>query len=543
MTTLKTLWATFCLAYDPLIQSSHVKIQEAGSKLAYEDAKAQEQTVFVKATKFSYRSSFITAVTSIRKRDVGLIREASQRILASLQDDVDTEQTVDELTSELRSICTEIGLTSSVDAKRAAREERIKSKLSVARLQNNHFLCPPERLDSVGYDVVPEGKTIDEAWGVGSYQSDAVGEQKECDRCQKDFIVGGELGETGKRKGQAEEACVYHWGKKRWDRDTGVGQRARIQKWTCCGRSTDLQTAAPTLSQLAGYGGPSVQIEGEDGCAKGPHVFKENDVAMLHRREAFRTTAELAEELKSSALTGEAENASGPLDIVALDCELSFTTAGMSLTRVSVLNEAGDLVFDEIVRPRAAVLDDNLRFSGIKRAEIEAPGVRSLSEVRLSLARLIGPSTIMVGHGLENDLRALRILHTAIVDTALLFPHPRGLPYRQGLQSLASNHLQRSIQNGPATQGHSSVEDALASLDLIKWKLTNDPRSPFSPLPVASTGAASQRRLSGDGSSSIAPAAGVTALQQSPTMAGPSPPRRQSASAPSAPSLFIPKRR
>lgn len=128
------------------------------------------------------------------------------------------------------------------------------------------------------------------------------------------------------------------------------------------------------------------------------------------------------------------------------------------------------------------------RFSGVSKEQLEQPGVKSLPEVRRDIARFVGPDTIIIGHGLENDLNAMRLLHSTVVDTALLFPHHKGLPFRHGLKLLSSKHLQRSIQDGPATAGHSSVEDAKASLDLVKWKMSTDARSPFSPASVPGVG-------------------------------------------------------
>lgn len=43
------------------------------------------------------------------------------------------------------------------------------------------------------------------------------------------------------------------------------------------------------------------------------------------------------------------------LDIVAIDCEMVYTTAGMSVARVSVVDARGDVVFDELVRPTPGV--------------------------------------------------------------------------------------------------------------------------------------------------------------------------------------------
>ena len=69
----------------------------------------------------------------------------------------------------------------------------------------------------------------------------------------------------------------------------------------------------------------------------------------------------------------------------------------------------------------------------------------------------------LVGHGLENDFRALNLVHTLVVDTSTLYPHFFGLPYRRSLKSLAKSYLKRDIQTGT----HDSLEDARASLELV----------------------------------------------------------------------------
>ena len=68
-----------------------------------------------------------------------------------------------------------------------------------------------------------------------------------------------------------------------------------------------------------------------------------------------------------------------------------------------------------------------------------------------------------VGHGLENDFRALNLVHSLVVDTSTLYPHFFGLPYRRSLKSLAKSYLKRDIQTGT----HDSLEDARASLELV----------------------------------------------------------------------------
>jgi RNA exonuclease 1 len=73
------------------------------------------------------------------------------------------------------------------------------------------------------------------------------------------------------------------------------------------------------------------------------HVFSEKDPEALHSRHPFITSAD-------SCRTESGEVKEGALDVCAMDCEMVYTTAGMSVARVSVVDGKGDQVFDEHVR-------------------------------------------------------------------------------------------------------------------------------------------------------------------------------------------------
>lgn len=47
---------------------------------------------------------------------------------------------------------------------------------------------------------------------------------------------------------------------------------------------------------------------------------------------------------------------------------------------------------------------------------------------------------------------SLQLVHANVVDTALLYPHPKGTPYKSALRVLASRHLLRTIQRGADTE-------------------------------------------------------------------------------------------
>ena len=70
----------------------------------------------------------------------------------------------------------------------------------------------------------------------------------------------------------------------------------------------------------------------------------------------------------------------------------------------------------------------------------------SLEQVQVALLRLLPAEAILIGHSLDCDLRALHLSHARCVDTAVIFPHPRGYPLRLKLRKLAEDFLQQRIQ-------------------------------------------------------------------------------------------------
>jgi RNA exonuclease 1 len=102
----------------------------------------------------------------------------------------------------------------------------------------------------------------------------------------------------------------------------------------------------------------------------------------------------------------------------------------------------------------------------------------TLADVQKHLLSLLAPVggsggvPILLGHSLESDLRALKLAHPRVIDTALSFHHPRGRPMKPGLAWLARKWLNRYIQNR-GDGGHDPEEDARACLDLLRKKVEN----------------------------------------------------------------------
>ena len=202
--------------------------------------------------------------------------------------------------------------------------------------------------------------------------------------------------------------------------------------------------------------------------------------------------------------------------IFALDCEMVKTSsAAPELARVSVVmftggdeetekngatltccheEERSIVVLDELVKPRRKVLDYitgnylsvliihielNLQHTGmmphvlltafLSRGEYSGITPKMLQdvetrieEIQVRLLSMIDEQDILVGHSLENDLRALRLVHDKVIDTSVIF---RGMNGRKfSLKHLSNVLLQKNIQDG--SHGHCSSEDASAALVL-----------------------------------------------------------------------------
>ena len=293
---------------------------------------------------------------------------------------------------------------------------------------------PTRQQDTTGNSIIGSEKQELKSNVVKKQLSSS--DEKRCVRCQRGFFV------TVDGEYLTQEQCLYHWGKLQKVIGTKEGSMAVRMEYSCC------------------HGKPSTR-----GCTTGKlHVWNGVGPGVNGPFDGYVRTR-----------LRKTPPPDGNFGVYALDCEMCFTTCGLELTKVTVVGADGRLVYDSLVRPENYIIDYNTRFSGITARDLSKRATKTLKDVQNDLMGFINADTILIGHGLENDLRALHIIHGTVIDTSVVFPHFYGLPYRRSLKSLAGCFLKRKIQED--SSGHDSFEDARACIELMLWRVRRDYRS------------------------------------------------------------------
>lgn len=88
---------------------------------------------------------------------------------------------------------------------------------------------------------------------------------------------------------------------------------------------------------------------------------------------------------------------------------MCYTTEGSELTRVTVVSSDYKTVYETLVKPENPILDHNTRFSGISEKDLQNVKT-TLKDVQAALLNMFSDKTILIGHGMDADFRALRVL-------------------------------------------------------------------------------------------------------------------------------------
>ncbi|XP_048764666.2 RNA exonuclease 5-like isoform X2 [Ostrea edulis] len=156
----------------------------------------------------------------------------------------------------------------------------------------------------------------------------------------------------------------------------------------------------------------------------------------------------------------------------ALDCEMCMTKARQSeLTRVSIVNEKLETLYDTLVKPYNRITNYLTKYSGITK-ELLDPVTTRLSEVQKKIQELLPADAILCGQSLGGDLRAVKMYHPYVIDTSCIYNLTGRAGMKTGLKRLTEMFVREKIQEG--TEGHDSVEDSVATMKLVQHKLKHN---------------------------------------------------------------------
>jgi RNA exonuclease 4 len=190
------------------------------------------------------------------------------------------------------------------------------------------------------------------------------------------------------------------------------------------------------------------------------------------------TQKKLLEQTAKQSAINDAVPPSEKEKYIAIDCEMvGIGTSGSksALARASAVNWDGDILLDTFVQVPERVTDFRTHVSGVRPKDISPKNEKAMThtQVREVMEQLL-MGKILVGHALKNDLSVLLISHPKkeVRDTAKYKPFMRpsgrvgGKMRPRKLRDLVWENCGLEIQRKGV--GHSSVEDARASMELFK---------------------------------------------------------------------------
>lgn len=193
---------------------------------------------------------------------------------------------------------------------------------------------------------------------------------------------------------------------------------------------------------------------------------------MVEENYPIPLKGELANKYNEYVLTqDEYKEASVNSPMFGLDCEMCRTTSGsLELTRVSIVDEKMNLIYDSLVKPDNGITDYLTQFSGITKEMLDGVTTK-LADVQEFIKELLPSDAILVGQSLNADLHSLKMMHPYIIDTSVIYNITGDRHRKSKLQTLVREFLSERIQEKKS--GHCSTEDSQASMKLVQLKLAN----------------------------------------------------------------------
>ncbi|XP_044010243.1 putative exonuclease GOR [Aphidius gifuensis] len=303
-------------------------------------------------------------------------------------------------------------VNSDIDQESSSDSDKFLGSIQSSSSSLSHWLgdsCENLRSSPITWNNIDQTQTVDHY----------------CVRCFKNFLINRETNVY-----ITKDKCIYHWGKLR------NYHNSSDSKWNCCDGD-----------------------ENSSGCTEGNmHVWTGITQGFNGPFDGYLRT-------KPSRVISWDDN----YGVYALDCEMCFTKNGLEVVKVSVVDIKKNIVYDTLVKPDSEIIDYNTRFSGITESMLKNTK-KTLKDVQKDLLSFISAETILIGHGLENDLKALKILHSMVIDTCVVFPHFLGYPFRSSLKTIAKKVLKKQIQ----LSKHDSIEDAKIVVDLLLARVEHD---------------------------------------------------------------------
>ncbi|RVX23261.1 Small RNA degrading nuclease 3 [Vitis vinifera] len=151
--------------------------------------------------------------------------------------------------------------------------------------------------------------------------------------------------------------------------------------------------------------------------------------------------------------------------MLAVDCEMVLCEDGTEgLVRVCVVDRNLQVKLNELVKPHKAVVDYRTEITGVSAKDFDET-TSSLVDIQRSMKKLLSHGAVLVGHSLHNDLKALKLDHARVIDTAFIYKYEnQPINRRPSLNNLCKAMRQKDAP-------HNCLDDASAAMKLVLAKL------------------------------------------------------------------------